>query len=161
MDVDEEEIEIVVSSEKHVDSVALGKTLWTEITGGVGIWEPFRPIIAVALSLVPFLFLGQHFNRNHQRGIDFLLFTNTPSVYTHSLGSTVFLVDFRRMARSQHTSIGKSSPELIFSFNSPLAIPSKSDLSALSNSSGISPEMKLPTSLELIAQYITESSLLE
>jgi|TARA_Y100000287_G_scaffold103697_1_gene82901 hypothetical protein len=81
MDVDEEEIEIVVSSEKHVDSVALGKTLWTEITGGVGIWGAFRPIIAVTLSLVPFLFLGQHFNRNHQRGIDFS-FLQIPLAFT-------------------------------------------------------------------------------
>ena len=73
MDTDDDEIEIVVPSEKQVDSVALGKTIWREITAGVGIWGTFRPIIAVALSIIPFLYLGQHFNRNHQRGTDFFL----------------------------------------------------------------------------------------
>jgi len=81
MDIDDDEIEVVVSSDKSVDSVAIGKTIWNEITGGVGIWGTFRPIIAVTLSLIPFLFLGQHFNRNHQRGFDFF-FLQIPLAFT-------------------------------------------------------------------------------
>ena len=73
MDIDDEEIEVVVSTEKNVDSFALSKTIWSEITGGVGIWGTFRPVFAFLLSLIPFLYLGQHFNRNHQRGIDYFL----------------------------------------------------------------------------------------
>ncbi|MBJ63864.1 MAG: hypothetical protein CMB55_03580 [Euryarchaeota archaeon] len=74
MQDDEMAIEVVVPvEEKEVDSIALGKTLWNEITAGVGIWGAFRPVIAVTLSLIPFLFLGQHFNRNHRRGVDWFL----------------------------------------------------------------------------------------
>lgn len=71
---DEEVLEVVVPvDEEPVDSLALSKTIWNEITAGVGIWGAFRPIFAVILSLVPFLFLGQHFNRNHRRGSDWFL----------------------------------------------------------------------------------------
>jgi len=71
---DDEVLEVVVPVEgDSVDSVALGKTIWAEITAGVGIWGAFRPIVAVLLSLVPFLFLGQHFNRNHRRGADWFM----------------------------------------------------------------------------------------
>lgn len=71
---DDDVLEVVVPVEgDSVDSVALGKTIWAEITAGVGIWGAFRPIIAVLLSLVPFLFLGQHFNRNHRRGADWFM----------------------------------------------------------------------------------------
>jgi len=74
MQDDDEVLEVVVPVEgDSVDSVALGKTIWAEITAGVGIWGAFRPIIAVLLSLVPFLFLGQHFNRNHRRGADWFM----------------------------------------------------------------------------------------
>ena len=71
---DDEVLEVVVPvDEEPVDSLALSKTIWNEITAGVGIWGAFRPIFAVILSLVPFLFLGQHFNRNHRRGSDWFL----------------------------------------------------------------------------------------
>ncbi|MBT4066321.1 MAG: hypothetical protein HOE76_03800 [Euryarchaeota archaeon] len=74
MQYDDEVLEVVVPvQEEHIDATALGKTIWNEITAGVGIWGAFRPIVAVLLSLVPFLFLGQHFNRNHQRGTDWFL----------------------------------------------------------------------------------------
>ena len=42
---DEEVLEVVVPvDEEPVDSLALGKTIWHEITAGVGIWGAFRPI---------------------------------------------------------------------------------------------------------------------
>jgi len=71
---DEEVLEVVVPvDEEPIDSLALSKTIWNEITAGVGIWGAFRPIFAVILSLIPFLFLGQHFNGNHRRGSDWFL----------------------------------------------------------------------------------------
>ena len=42
--------------------------IWSELSGGVGPWGAIRPLFAVVLSLVPFLFLGQHFNRQHRKG---------------------------------------------------------------------------------------------
>mgnify|MGYP001479622725 CR=1 FL=1 len=41
-----------------------------EITGGVGPWGALKPLIALILALVPFLFLGQHFNRQHSKAFD-------------------------------------------------------------------------------------------
>ena len=74
MQDDEMALEVVVPvEEKDVDSIALGKTIWNEITAGVGIWGAFRPVFAIVLALIPFLFLGQHFNRNHRRGFDWFL----------------------------------------------------------------------------------------
>lgn len=74
MEDEESVIEVVVPTEEDdFDSFALTKTIWEEITAGVGIWGAFRPIIAVALSLIPFLYLGQHFNRKHQRGFDWFM----------------------------------------------------------------------------------------
>ncbi len=74
MEDEESVIEVVVPTEEDdIDSFALTKTIWEEITAGVGIWGAFRPIIAVALSLIPFLYLGQHFNRKHQRGFDWFM----------------------------------------------------------------------------------------
>ncbi len=74
MEDEDSVIEVVVPTEEDdIDSFALTKTIWEEITAGVGIWGAFRPIIAVALSLIPFLYLGQHFNRKHQRGFDWFM----------------------------------------------------------------------------------------
>ena len=42
----------------------------SEITGGVGPWGALRPLIATALAILPFLFLGQHFNRQHSKAFD-------------------------------------------------------------------------------------------
>jgi|TARA_Y100001968_G_scaffold63242_1_gene54000 hypothetical protein len=47
--------------------------IWGELSGGVGPWGAIRPLFAVALSLVPFLFLGQHFNRQHRKGAEWFL----------------------------------------------------------------------------------------
>ncbi|MBF93077.1 MAG: hypothetical protein CMA00_004845 [Methanobacteriota archaeon] len=47
--------------------------IWNELSGGIGPWGTLRPLFALALSLVPFLFLGQHFNRQHSKGMDWFL----------------------------------------------------------------------------------------
>tara|TARA_B100000902_G_scaffold394690_1_gene451531 strand:+ start:2446 stop:2814 length:369 start_codon:yes stop_codon:yes gene_type:complete len=49
------------------------KVILAQITSGVGFWGSLQPIIAVLISLIPFLFLGQHFNRSHQKGFDYTL----------------------------------------------------------------------------------------
>lgn len=88
---DDEVLEVVVPVETNsVDSVALGKTIWSEITAGVGVWGAFRPLVAVILSLVPFLFLGQHFNRNHRRGADWFML-QIPLAFTLVLWILLYL----------------------------------------------------------------------
>jgi hypothetical protein len=53
--------------------LSLIKEIWREITFGVGMWGTLRPIVAALAAAVPFLFLGQHFNRNHRKAIDWTL----------------------------------------------------------------------------------------
>ena len=47
--------------------------IWYELSGGIGPWGALRPIVALAISLVPFLYLGQHFNREHRKGGEWFL----------------------------------------------------------------------------------------
>jgi hypothetical protein len=49
------------------------REVWRQITFGVGAWGTLRPLVAALLAAVPFLFLGQHFNRQHRRGFDWFL----------------------------------------------------------------------------------------
>ena len=51
---------------------ALG-VIWYELSGGIGPWGALRPLVAVVISLVPFLFLGQHFNRQHRKAFGYFL----------------------------------------------------------------------------------------
>ena len=71
-----EEYVVSIAAEEEPDSGstlgALG-VIWHELSGGIGPWGALRPLFAVALSLVPFLFLGQHFNRQHQKAFGFFL----------------------------------------------------------------------------------------
>lgn len=57
------------------------KEIWREITFGVGAWGAFRPLITAMLALVPFLFLGQHFNREHRRAVEWS-FLQIPLAFT-------------------------------------------------------------------------------
>ena len=70
------ESEIVIQiprSNKEEKRGNILRVIFAQITSGVGFWGSLQPIIAVLLSLMPFLFLGQHFNRSHQKGFDFAL----------------------------------------------------------------------------------------
>lgn len=49
------------------------KQIWVEMTLGVGFWGALRPIVAAILAVVPFLFLGQHFNKKHRKATDWTL----------------------------------------------------------------------------------------
>ena len=49
------------------------KQIWKEMTLGVGFWGALRPIVAALLAAIPFLFLGQHFNKKHRKATDWTL----------------------------------------------------------------------------------------
>jgi hypothetical protein len=53
--------------------LSLIREIWREITFGVGMWGTLRPIIAAFTAAIPFLFLGQHFNRHHRKALDWTL----------------------------------------------------------------------------------------
>ena len=55
------------------NTLSVLRIIWTELTAGVGAWGSLKPLIAAVLAAVPFLFLGQHFNRQHQKGFDWML----------------------------------------------------------------------------------------
>ena len=50
--------------------VRIVREIWREITFGVGTWGALRPLVAALLAAVQFLFLGQHFNRQHRRAAE-------------------------------------------------------------------------------------------
>ncbi len=69
-----EEIEIWVPvQDDKPDSGMILLQIWREITAGIGFWGTLRPLIAAVIAVIPFLFLGQHFNRQHQKAIDWSL----------------------------------------------------------------------------------------
>lgn len=53
--------------------IRLFREIWKEITFGVGAWGTLRPLITALLASIPFLFLGQHFNRQHRKAFDWTL----------------------------------------------------------------------------------------
>tara|TARA_B110000014_G_scaffold228539_1_gene188966 strand:+ start:3602 stop:3946 length:345 start_codon:yes stop_codon:yes gene_type:complete len=63
---------VILPTEEEEDEVTTRgviMVIWNELSGGVGPWGALRPLVAVLLSLVPFLFLGQHFNRQHSKSL--------------------------------------------------------------------------------------------
>ena len=116
MEDDEDVIEVVVPvDEIEINSIAAGKTIWNEITAGVGVWGAMRPIFAVVISLVPFLFLGQHFNKKHGKGKDWFLL-QIPLAFTE-LGTRRFFfeTDFANTSNPVH--IKGSSGTNLMTFN--------------------------------------------
>lgn len=78
VDNDEEDLVVTLSLEdskggrlRNIFGVI--RLIWTELTAGVGAWGSLKPLVAGVLAAVPFLFLGQHFNRQHQKGFDWML----------------------------------------------------------------------------------------
>lgn len=70
----EDEIIVQIPPSRHQHKrTNLLRVIFTQITSGVGLWGSFKPVLAVLLSLIPFLFLGQHFNRSHRKGFDLTL----------------------------------------------------------------------------------------
>tara|TARA_B100001113_G_scaffold304602_1_gene264982 strand:+ start:938 stop:1282 length:345 start_codon:yes stop_codon:yes gene_type:complete len=58
---------------KVVTGLKVFKQIWKEMTLGVGFWGALRPLVAAILAAVPFLYLGHHFNRKHQKAVDLSL----------------------------------------------------------------------------------------
>ena len=83
MTADEEEDLVVTLNTDNVsnsepsgrfsNSIGAIRLIWNELTAGVGAWGSLKPLIAGVLAAIPFLFLGQHFNRQHQKGLDWKL----------------------------------------------------------------------------------------
>jgi hypothetical protein len=78
VDTEEEDLVVTLSPEDSSGSrfrniFAVIRLIWTELTAGVGAWGSLKPLVAGVLAAVPFLFLGQHFNRQHQKGFDWML----------------------------------------------------------------------------------------
>jgi len=53
--------------------IRLFREIWKEITFGVGFWGTLRPLITAFLAIIPFMFLGQHFNRQHRKAFDWTM----------------------------------------------------------------------------------------
>ena len=53
--------------------IRLFREIWREITFGVGAWGTLRPLVTALLAIIPFLFLGQHFNRQHRKAVDWMM----------------------------------------------------------------------------------------
>ena len=74
VEVDGNDLDLAEKIQKRAKTpMNVSRIIWYEFTGGVGPWGAMRPLIAILLALIPFLFLGQHFNREHAKGRDWFL----------------------------------------------------------------------------------------
>ena len=65
-----EELVVNIAEDEELEKVSrLGVigVIWSELNGGIGPWGTLRPLFTIILALIPFLFLGQHFNRQHEK----------------------------------------------------------------------------------------------
>ncbi|GIR34381.1 MAG: hypothetical protein VXX59_01100 [Candidatus Thermoplasmatota archaeon] len=65
------ELAVSVDSKPPARATPLGvlRAIWNELSGGIGPWGALRPAFSILLAIVPFLYLGQHFNRQHKKGV--------------------------------------------------------------------------------------------
>ena len=65
----------ITEDEEHEKMSRLGVigVIWRELNGGIGPWGTLRPLFTIFLALIPFLFLGQHFNRQHEKANSWFL----------------------------------------------------------------------------------------
>ncbi len=70
---EEIEVKVPTSSVERADKGMIITQIWKDITAGIGFWGTMRPLIAVVLAVIPLLFLGQHFNRQHQKALDWTM----------------------------------------------------------------------------------------
>ena len=76
-DVLEVEVELgdeVERLERRSTPLGALQVVWTELTAGVGVWGSLRPLVIAAAASLPFLFLGQHLNRQHRKALDWTAF---------------------------------------------------------------------------------------
>lgn len=78
MEAEEEDLVVTLSTDESPrgrlrNILGVVRLIWTELTAGVGAWGSLKPLVAGVLAAIPFFFLGQHFNRQHQKGFDWML----------------------------------------------------------------------------------------
>ena len=78
METEEEDLVVTLSTDESPrgrlrNILGVVRLIWTELTAGVGAWGSLKPLVAGVLAAIPFFFLGQHFNRQHQKGFDWML----------------------------------------------------------------------------------------
>jgi len=94
---------------EKVSSLGVIGVIWSELNGGIGPWGTLRPLFTIILALIPFLFLGQHFNRQHEKANGWfliqlpLLFTIILwfLLYVWSIGDA-FFVSSRIVAKAEN-----------------------------------------------------------
>ena len=94
---------------KKVSRLGVIGVIWSELNGGIGPWGTLRPLFTIILALIPFLFLGQHFNRQHEKANGWfliqlpLLFTVILwfLLYVWSIGDA-FFVSSRIVAKAEN-----------------------------------------------------------
>jgi len=99
----DEEIVVRLAVEPKKRRSSIGRIIWREMTTGVGLWGSMRPLFAVVLALIPLFFLGQHFNKEHRKAIDWTLL-QIPLSFTVILWLGIYvlsLVDAWQIASSQ------------------------------------------------------------
>jgi len=60
-------VQVVEDEVDDTGPLGVVRVIWYEISGGIGPWGALRPLIAIILALIPFFFIGQHFNRQHRK----------------------------------------------------------------------------------------------
>ena len=70
---DSQFVKIEDEPEEGVTGLKIFRQIWKEMTLGVGFWGALRPLFAAIMAAVPFFFIGQHFNRKHQKAFDWTL----------------------------------------------------------------------------------------
>ena len=107
-----EELVVNIAEDEELEKVSrLGVigVIWSELNGGIGPWGTLRPLFTIILALIPFLFLGQHFNRQHEKANGWfliqlpLLFTVILwfLLYVWSIGDA-FFVSSRIVAKAEN-----------------------------------------------------------
>jgi phosphoglycerol transferase MdoB-like AlkP superfamily enzyme len=88
-----EELVVNIAEDEELEKVSkLGVigVIWSELNGGIGPWGTLRPLFSIILALIPFLFLGQHFNRQHEKANSWFLI-QLPLLFTVILWFLLFV----------------------------------------------------------------------
>ena len=88
-----EELLVNITEDEELEKISrLGVigVIWSELNGGIGPWGTLRPLFTIFLALIPFLFLGQHFNRQHEKANSWFLI-QLPLLFTVILWFLLYL----------------------------------------------------------------------
>jgi hypothetical protein len=71
--MEEEYLVKLQPEESKVNPLGVIGIIWDEMSGGIGPWGTFSPIFSIFISLIPFLYLGQHFNGESNKAFGWTL----------------------------------------------------------------------------------------